>query len=106
MLGRNTVNYGVGCSAPGTPACLHIVRERTHCRLARGPRERDAMGEKEPTPGKPSKEQRMNAGHGTSGGMLAPGASRGSDEGDSEDAARLSTNMTIERQTPKRDFGD
>ena len=29
-----------------------------------------------------------------------------SDEGDSEDAARLSTNMTIERQTPKRDFGD
>ena len=64
------------------------------------------MGEKEPTPGKPSKEQRMKAGLETSGGMLATGASRGSDEGDSEDAARLSTNMTIERQTPKRDFGD
>ncbi|MEO6044248.1 MAG: hypothetical protein ABIQ47_10055 [Tepidiformaceae bacterium] len=48
----------------------------------------------------------MKAGLETPGGMLATGASRGSDEGDSEDAARLSTNMTIERQTPKRDFGD
>ena len=64
------------------------------------------MGEKEPTPGKPSTQQRMKAGLETPGGMLATGASRGSDEGDSEDAARLSTNMTIERQTPKRDFGD
>lgn len=26
--------------------------------------------------------------------------------GSEDDAGRLSTNMTIERQTPKRDFGD
>ena len=50
--------------------------------------------------------QRVKAGLETTGGILATGASRGSDEGDSEAAARLSTNMTIERQTPKRDFGD
>ena len=64
------------------------------------------MGEKEPTPGKPSTQQRMKAGLDAPGGMLASGAARGSDGGDSDDAARLSTNMTIERQTPKRDFGD
>ena len=50
--------------------------------------------------------QRINAGLQSAGGQLAQGASRGSDEGDSEDAARLSTNMTIERQTQKRDFGE
>ena len=64
------------------------------------------MGEKEPTPGKPSTQQRIKSGLDIAGGMPATGASRGSDEGDSEDAARLSTNMTIERQTQKRDFGD
>ena len=61
------------------------------------------MGEKEPTPGKPSTQQRMKAGLETPGGMLATGASRGSDEGDSEDAARLSTN--VPKQTQGASFG-
>ncbi|MEP6871961.1 MAG: hypothetical protein ABI939_08945 [Anaerolineaceae bacterium] len=68
--------------------------------------EGSAIGEKEPVPGKPTKDQRLKAGLDTTGGALASGAARASDEGDSDDAARLSTNMTVERQTPKRDFGD
>lgn len=55
------------------------------------------MGEKEPTPGKPSKEQRTESGLET--------AAEGT-VGSGSEEQRLSTNMTIERQTPKRDFGD
>lgn len=62
------------------------------------------MGEKEPVPGKPTKDQRMKAGLDTAGGALASGAARASDEGDSEDAARLSTNVTVGEPREKGHF--
>lgn len=46
------------------------------------------------------RERRIKPGATSYGTARAPG------EGEADDAARLSTNMTIERQTPKRDFGD
>ena len=49
--------------------------------------------------------ERIKAGLEPAGGMLASGAARRSVGSESEEQ-RLSTNMTIERQTPKRDFGD
>ena len=45
-------------------------------------------------------ERRIKPGSTSYGTARAPGG------GEAEDAARLSTDMTIERQTPKRDFGD
>ncbi|MEP7216159.1 MAG: hypothetical protein ABI782_07885 [Anaerolineaceae bacterium] len=39
-------------------------------------------------------------------GATSYGTARVAGEGEAGGAARLSTNMTVERQTPKRDFGD
>ena len=82
------------------------------------PTEGVAMGEKETAErastagadsdagdGPDDPEQRIKAGLESAGGMLASGAARRS-VGSGSEEQRLSTNMTIERQTPKRDFGD
>ena len=107
-LGSAAYARGAGLDPdPGPAAATNLNSSRSNIYRTGGggaPTTEDEASEA-PIPGKPSKEQRMKAGLDTTGGALASGAARASDEGDAEDAARLSRKLPIGEPREKSDFG-